>query len=73
MEIPETIIRLFSYFTIFTNIMLAPYFTMSYINSKKNPLNIFLSDGALTALTTFILIVGLVYQISLRHILNPTV
>ncbi|MBC8770475.1 Pr6Pr family membrane protein [Arenibacter sp. BSSL-BM3] len=70
--IPETIIRFFSFFTILTNIMVALYFTMSYINSKKNPLNLFISDGALTALTTFILIVGLVYQVSLRHIWNPT-
>ena len=70
--IPETIIRFFSFFTILTNIMVALYFTMSYLNSKKNPLNFFVSNGALTALTTFILIVGLVYQVSLRHIWNPT-
>tara|TARA_R110002049_G_scaffold4504_1_gene31298 strand:+ start:13640 stop:14263 length:624 start_codon:yes stop_codon:yes gene_type:complete len=70
--IPETIIRFFSFFTILTNIMVALFFTLSYLNSKKKPLNLFISNGALTALTTFILIVGLVYQVSLRHIWNPT-
>ncbi|MEG3659492.1 Pr6Pr family membrane protein [Arenibacter palladensis] len=68
----ETIIRFFSFFTILTNILVALYFTMSYLDSKKNPLNLILSNGAMTALTTFILIVGLVYQVSLRHIWNPT-
>ena len=68
----ETIIRFFSFFTILTNILVALYFTMSYLDSKKNPLNLILSNGAMTALTTFILIVGLVYQVSLRQIWNPT-
>ena len=56
----ETIIRFFSFFTILTNIIVALYFTsriaMFYkVLSQKTS-----NKGTLTALTTFILVVGLV-------------
>lgn len=67
-DIPETIIRFFSFFTILTNTLVALYFT----NKITKNLSIFKKRGALTAITSFILIVGLVYQIILRATWNPT-
>ncbi|UMQ42070.1 Pr6Pr family membrane protein [Chryseobacterium sp. Y16C] len=63
----ETNIRFFSYFTILTNIIVAGYFTLQAfkrIPKIKNP-------GILTAITIYILIVGLVYQIILRSTWDP--
>lgn len=68
----ETIVRFFSFFTILTNILVALFFTVSVFKTNKSPFNIFLKKGTLTAITAFILIVGLVYQIALRDIWNPT-
>lgn len=68
----EAIVRFFSFFTILTNIIVAMFFTVSLFKIYKFPLNILLKKGASTAITAFILIVGLVYHIALRHIWNPT-
>lgn len=68
----ETIIRFFSFFTILTNTLVAGYFL--YISDKtlrqKNlhPYNL----STLTAITVYITIVGLVYQLLLRHAWQPT-
>ncbi|WP_034045492.1 Pr6Pr family membrane protein [Wocania ichthyoenteri] len=70
--IPEMIIRFFSFFTILTNILVALYFTASTFNLKIVPFKWFFSKGTLTAITAFILIVGLVYQIALRGVWQPT-
>lgn len=64
-SVPETIIRFFSFFTILTNTLVAVYFTLQLF-SKKEP-----KSGSLTAVTLYITIVGLVYQIVLRPIWNP--
>ena len=71
-DIPETIIRFFSFFTILTNILVALFLTTSVFRLKKFPFNLFLAKGTLTAITAFIVIVGLVYQIVLRQIWEPT-
>lgn len=71
-DIPETIIRFFSFFTILTNILVALFLTASLFRLKKFPFKLFLVKGTLTAITTFIVIVGLVYQIVLRQIWEPT-
>lgn len=63
----EANIRFFSYFTILTNIIVAVYFTLQAFNSIpkiKKP-------GILTAVTIYILIVGLVYQTILRSTWDP--
>lgn len=63
----ETSIRFFSYFTILTNIIVAGYFTLQALNripKIKKP-------GILTAITIYILIVGLVYQTILRSTWAP--
>ena len=69
--IPEMIIRFFSFFTILTNILVALYFTASAFNLKFIPFKWFYSKGAITAITAFILIVGLVYQMALRDVWHP--
>jgi hypothetical protein len=69
-DIPETTVRFFSYFTILTNILVAIYFTAVVIRrkSRKRP---FSSAGAFTAITGYITIVFLIYQIALRHLWQP--
>lgn len=66
-SVSETIVRFFSFFTILTNILVAVYFTMNVMNSKKLK-----KPGSLTAITIYITIVGLVYQVVLRPIWDPT-
>ncbi|AHF14329.1 Pr6Pr family membrane protein [Niabella soli] len=64
--LPETITRFFSFFTILTNIMTAVFFTTQALGKRKY------KAGALTAITVYITIVGLVYQVLLRHLWAPT-
>lgn len=71
-DIIETIIRFFSFFTILTNTLVALFFTASVLKAKKFLPKVFLKDGTITAITAFILIVGLVYQLVLRSIWEPT-
>ncbi|MGX7666678.1 Pr6Pr family membrane protein [Flavobacterium pedocola] len=68
----ETTIRFFSFFTILTNSIVAVYFSYLTYNYLKNKKAIHSSLGTLTAITVYITIVGLVYQIILRHTWNPT-
>ncbi len=68
----ETTIRFFSFFTILTNIWAASFLTVKVFGQKKKRFGPFPIKGSLTALTTFILIVGLVYQIVLRPLWEPT-
>ena len=67
----ETTIRFFSFFTILTNLLVAIYFTLSLIKKENRVLSIINKPGTLTAVTVYITIVGLVYQILLRHIWDP--
>ena len=71
-DIAEMVIRFLSFFTILTNILVALYFTTSAFKLKKNLFKWVLSKGALTAITAFILIVGIVYQVALRNVWHPT-
>ncbi|WP_445735845.1 Pr6Pr family membrane protein [Mariniflexile sp.] len=71
-NITETIIRFFSFFTILTNLLVAIFFTYKMFKPSIKPLGIFNKKGTTTALTAFILIVGLVYQMALRGIWEPT-
>jgi len=69
-SLPETVIRFFSFFTILTNTLVAIYFTLVSIakNQESKPINI---PGILTAITVYIIIVGLVYQLVLRQVWDP--
>lgn len=64
--VAETIIRFFSFFTILTNTLAAVYFTGQIISIKQTN-----RPGVLSALTVYIFMVGIVYQVLLRHIWQP--
>ncbi|NEN24997.1 hypothetical protein G3O08_15965 [Cryomorpha ignava] len=68
----ETTVRFFSYFTILTNILVALYYTMSALPNSTDRKKWINKPGVLTALTVYIVVVGLVYQVVLRQIWNPT-
>ncbi|WP_316823035.1 Pr6Pr family membrane protein [Pedobacter gandavensis] len=67
----EAISRYFSYFTILTNIMVALCFTILFfdINKKENFFS--LKSRTLTAVTLYIFVVGLVYNLILRFTWQP--
>jgi hypothetical protein len=71
-SIAETTIRFFSFFTILTNSLVAIYFTLIIFRQKRWYPLILSKPGTLTALTIYIAIVGLVYQVVLRHVWEPT-
>ncbi|WP_425638237.1 Pr6Pr family membrane protein [Algoriphagus yeomjeoni] len=68
--IPEAVIRFFSFFTILTNTLVALYFTRVTLakNLEDSKIN---NAGILTAITVYIFMVGIVYQVALRHIWQP--
>jgi hypothetical protein len=68
----ETTIRFFSFFTILTNALAAIYFTSRVTTRTAGKVNFFDKPGVLTAITVYITIVGIVYQVVLRHIWEPT-
>lgn len=67
LALPEMTIRFFSYFTILTNIIIAFYFTLQLFRSSEKTEN----SGIITAITVYILVVGLIYQLILRSAWNP--
>ena len=71
-SIPETIVRFFSFFTILTNLLVAIYFTFHCFQRKNHSAAFINKPGVLTSVTVYITIVGLVYQVLLRHIWQPT-
>jgi hypothetical protein len=68
----STVLQFFSYFTILTNILVAIYSSISLLISPSKKFNWFNSPRSATALTVYIVIVGLVYNIILRFLWNPT-
>jgi hypothetical protein len=68
----ETTIRFFSFFTILTNILVAVYFSAMLMNQSSKLRQYFEKPGILTATTVYISVVGLVYQVLLRHVWEPT-
>lgn len=70
-SITETSIRFFSFFTILTNSLCAIYFTVLLLQKPKSLNKLVVSHGTLTALMVYIFVVGLVYQVILRHVWEP--
>ena len=70
-SVGESIVRFFSYFTILTNTLVALFFTIRALHLSGKYAGLFYHRGTPIALTAFILIVGLVYQVALRHIWEP--
>ncbi|WP_407520595.1 Pr6Pr family membrane protein [Lacibacter sp. MH-610] len=69
-SITEAIIRYFSYFTILTNLLVAISFTSLLLPGSRWH-SFFSRYTVLTAVTLYILIVGLVYNLVLRSQWNP--
>ncbi|ULQ53559.1 Pr6Pr family membrane protein [Flavihumibacter fluvii] len=70
-SLPETIIRFFSYFTILTNILVTGYFSVLWMVPNSKTAGLFNRPVILTAITVYIFIVGIVYQLLLRGIWQP--
>ena len=62
----QTLTRFFSYFTILINILAATYLTAQAVGAAWS-----YRPGVLTAVTGYILIVGISYQVLLRHVWAP--
>lgn len=70
--VAESTIRFFSYFTILTNTLVSVYFFYRAYRLHGHRNSIPYHFGTLTAITVYITIVGLVYQLLLRHTWSPT-
>lgn len=68
--ISETIIRFFSFFTVLTNILVALCFTF-LLNPSSKAGKFFSSSKALSAVTAYITVVGIVYNLILRQLWQP--
>lgn len=69
--IPETIVRYFSFFTILTNILVAVCCTILLLNKRNRLFNFFSNPKAIAAITVYITVVGLVYNLILRFLWRP--
>ena len=68
--VSEAVIRYFSYFTILTNLLVAICFTSLVVTDNKGN-RFFNRPSTITAITVYILIVGLVYNLVLRSLWDP--
>ncbi len=71
LSVPATIVQFFSYFTILTNIIVAIYFTVRFLNIKTQSERWFTNPKIQTAILVYIVIVGVVYNGVLRNLWNP--
>jgi len=70
-SVPETIIRYFSFYTILTNILVALCFTVSLLKPSSYWGRFFTRTTTVTAITVYISVVGLVYNLILRFLWKP--
>jgi hypothetical protein len=70
-SLTETIVRYFSFFTILTNILVALYFTFLLTKSKSKWGSFVGKAETVSAITMYIAVVGIVYNIVLRSLWNP--
>lgn len=68
----DTLIIFISYFTILTNILVACCFTALLLQPGSDLRKWFSRPGVLTAITVYITIVGIVYNLILRYLWSPT-
>ncbi len=71
LSLPATIVQFFSYFTILTNILVAVYFTLLLLKRRSQQEGWFTNQKAATAIAVYITIVGIVYNLVLRHLWDP--
>ena len=70
-SVPETILRFFSFFTIDTNILIAVCFSFIFLRSDSWVGRFFRKATTITAITIYITIVGIVYNVILRSTWQP--
>ena len=70
-SIPETTLRFFSFFTINTNILVALCFTFIFLRSNSVLGRFFSKTATIAAITVYITIVGIVYNVILRSTWDP--
>ncbi|WP_226391302.1 Pr6Pr family membrane protein [Penaeicola halotolerans] len=70
-DLLETMVRFFSFFTILTNSLVAIYFTVRVVEKPIFLRSLLNKAGSLTAITVYILVVGMVYQVLLRSLWTP--
>ncbi|WP_426065059.1 Pr6Pr family membrane protein [Flavobacterium sp. DSP2-3-1] len=70
-SVPETIIRFFSFYTILTNILVAFCFTVLLVKPNSRSGIFFSQASILNAITIYIFVVGLLYNLILRQIWSP--
>lgn len=70
-SIPETICRFFAFFTIDTNILAALCFTFIFLQKNSRLGKFFTKASTITAITVYITIVGIVYNVVLRSEWDP--
>lgn len=68
----ETLFRFFGYFTIVTNIIVALGFTFIFLGTKYRLGRFFSRPSTITAITVYITIVGIVYNVILRSLWSPS-
>ena len=71
LSVPETLFRFFGFFTIDTNILVALCFTFIFFRNKSWIGRFFAKATTITAITIYITIVGIFYNIILRSTWNP--
>lgn len=70
-SLPETTLRFFSYFTILTNTLVAITYTVLWVDPPTGRFKALTRVSALTAVTVYILIVGIIYNVILRALWEP--
>lgn len=68
----ESVTRYFSYFTILTNILVALCFTSLLSHFKKNEGSFLSKPNVVAAISLYIIVVGIVYNLILRFTWQPT-
>jgi len=69
--VPGTLLRFFAFFTIDTNIIVALCFTFIFLGNKTSLGRFFSKASTVTAITVYITIVGIVYNVILRSEWDP--
>jgi len=70
-SLPQTVIRYFSFFTILTNLLAAISVSCLWLKPGSRWGRFFSKPTALTAITVYIVIVGVVYNVILRFLWQP--
>ncbi len=69
--VTEMVIRYFSYFTILTNLLVAVCVTILFIKPTTSLAGFLVKPSTVTAITVYITIVGIVYNVILRFLWQP--